>query len=78
MSEYVVVGLTGMRDPLTGELLNAVPLYVEVPENGEPPQIPTVDRKEFVREVGRKVKAMKAAKKENPADGADISGKSLP
>lgn len=29
MREFIPVGVTAMRDPMTGELLKEVPLYVE-------------------------------------------------
>lgn len=29
MREFIPVGVTAMRDPITGELLKEVPLYVE-------------------------------------------------
>ena len=29
MSKFIQVGLTAMRDPATGEMLESVPLYVE-------------------------------------------------
>lgn len=29
MSEFIQVGVTALRDPLTGEFLPSVPLYVE-------------------------------------------------
>lgn len=53
MSEFVQVGVTAMRDPKTGELLNQVPLYVEV-INGEEPELPEFDRMQFARDFMKK------------------------
>ena len=41
MSEYIQVGVTAMRDPITGDFLPSVPLYIraEDQENVEPPII---------------------------------------
>jgi hypothetical protein len=64
MSEFIPVGLTAMRDPVTGEPLEAVPLYVEVIDGKEPP-LPEIDRKAFARDICRKIRAQKALKKED-------------
>ena len=63
MSEFYQVGLTAMRDPKTGEILPAVPLYIEA-VNGELPELPEINRMDFAREIIRKVKAAKTAEKE--------------
>ena len=41
MSEYIQVGVTAMRDPITGDFLPSVPLYIraEDQEKVEPPII---------------------------------------
>lgn len=56
MSEFVQVGVTAMRDPRTGELLQQVPLYVEVID-GEEPDLPEFDRRQFARDFMKKFRA---------------------
>lgn len=58
MSKFIQVGLTAMRDPATGEPLEAVPLYVEV-NDGKVPELPEIDRKELAEELLRKFKAQR-------------------
>lgn len=59
MGKFVQVGLTAMRDPLTGELMEAVPLYVEVIDDREP-ELPEIDRKALAEELIRKFRAQRA------------------
>lgn len=33
MSNFIQIGVTALRDPATGELMPAVPLYIEAPED---------------------------------------------
>ena len=62
MSRFVQVGVTAMRDPVTGGFLPSVPLYVkeedagaiEAPGTGEP----------LMKELAEKIKAYKAAEKQ--------------
>lgn len=42
MSEFIQVGVTALRDPLTGEFLPSVPLYVECTDLEAGP-VPKVD-----------------------------------
>ena len=56
MSKFIPVGLTAMRDPMTGEPLEAVPLYVEVTD-GKEPELPEIDRKALAEELIRKFRA---------------------
>jgi len=63
VSEFIPVGVTAMRDPKTGELLSAVPLYVEVTDGNCPP-LPEIDRKMFARDMYRRFKEQKAMEKE--------------
>ena len=60
MSEFIQVGMTAMRDPLTGEPLEAVPLYVEVTDVKAPP-LPEIDRKALAKELIRKMRMQKPA-----------------
>ena len=56
--KVIPVGMTAMRDPMTGELLDAVPLYVEADyERTEP--LPEIDTKAILRDILPKVTAMK-------------------
>lgn len=32
MDQFIQVGVTALRDPITGEMLPAVPLYIKAPE----------------------------------------------
>lgn len=32
MAQFIQVGVTALRDPFTGEMLPAVPLYIKAPE----------------------------------------------
>ena len=59
MSKFIQVGLTAMRDPLTGEPLEAVPLYVEV-KDGQEPELPEIDRKALAEELIRKFREQRA------------------
>ena len=34
MAQFIQVGVTALRDPVTGEMLPAVPLYIQAPETG--------------------------------------------
>lgn len=56
MSEFIQVGVTAMRDPLTGEPLEQVPLYVEVVE-GQEMNLPEFDRKQFAMDFIKKFRA---------------------
>lgn len=47
-----------MRDPTTGEPLEAVPLYVEVMDE-KVPELPEIDRKDLAEELIRKFKAQR-------------------
>lgn len=42
MSEYVQVGVTALRDPVTGDFLPSVPLYVRA-EDQEKVEVPIFD-----------------------------------
>lgn len=39
MSGFIQVGQTAMRDPVTGEMLPAVPLYIAAEDAGKVPQV---------------------------------------
>lgn len=32
MAQFIQIGVTALRDPVTGEMLPAVPLYIQAPE----------------------------------------------
>ena len=55
MSRFIQVGVTAMRDPKTGEPLEAVPLYVEETVGGGPP-LPEIDLKAFTRDFMKKMR----------------------
>ncbi|MBQ1365096.1 MAG: hypothetical protein IIY60_04680 [Clostridia bacterium] len=63
MSHFVQVGVSAMRDPVTGKMLNSVPLYVECEHID---QMQTIDVKQMARDL---VKFMKKEAEEN-GDGA--------
>lgn len=52
MSRFIQVGVTAMRDPMTGEPLEAVPLYVDADGGGAP--LPEIRLDEFARIFMRK------------------------
>ena len=66
MSEFIPVGITAMRDPKTGELLEAVPLYVEARDAD---CMPLVEAEEFIRDIRQKIRE-KMEQKTKPADEA--------
>ena len=57
MSRFVQVGVTAMRDPMTGEPLEAVPLYVDTAGGGT--QLPEIRIDEFVRCFMKKFREQK-------------------
>lgn len=59
MSEFVQVGVSAMRDPVTGKMLDGVPLYVE---RQDLEKVPEVDMKQMARDL---VKFMKKEAEEN-------------
>lgn len=59
MSQFIQVGVTAMRDPLTGEPLEQVPLYVET---GNADQLPEVDVKQIARAFLKKFRAEQEVK----------------
>ena len=56
MSKFIQVGMTAMRDPLTGEPLEAVPLYVDVEGGGT---LPEINIRNVAEAFIRKMKAQK-------------------
>ena len=64
MSEFVQVGVKAMRDPLTGEMLDSVPLYVE---RQDLEKVPTVDIGQMARDVIRQMGAEKTEGNDNDA-----------
>ena len=62
MSEFIKVGVTAMRDPMTGELLESVPLYVRSTDAGD--QLPVIDTEAFAKEIIRKIRDQKIMEKE--------------
>jgi len=56
MSAFIQVGVTAMRDPMTGEPLQQVPLYVEA-EDGQDMPLPEFDRKQFAKDLLQKFRA---------------------
>lgn len=70
MSKYVQVGMTAMRDPVTGELLESVPLYVDT-EYEPAPVIPKEDMKLMARDLARHFRATVARMKKIDMEGND-------
>ena len=56
MSRFIQVGMTAMRDPMTGEPLEAVPLYVDTDGGGT---LPEINIKDVAEAFVRKMKAQK-------------------
>lgn len=55
MSEFIQVGVTALRDPITGEFLPAVPLYIERCDLEKGP-VPEPNLYSIGSELGRKFK----------------------
>ena len=55
MSRFIQVGVTAMRDPLTGEPMAAVPLYVDAEESGG--NLPEINTADVARAFMRKLRA---------------------
>lgn len=68
MSKYVQVGMTAMRDPVTGELLESVPLYVDT-EYEPAPVIPKEDMKMMARDLARQFREAVTKARNNDMEG---------
>ena len=68
MSKYVQVGMTAMRDPVTGELLESVPLYVDT-EYEPAPVIPKEDMKIMARDLARQFREAVTKARNNDMEG---------
>ena len=64
MGEFIPVGITAMRDPKTGELLEAVPLYVEA---RDAENLPMIDAGMFIQDIRKRIME-KTGQKTKPAD----------
>lgn len=53
MAEYLQIGVTAMRDPVTGKPLEAVPIYIKRSDAGK---TPAVDLKSFTAVMTEKMK----------------------
>lgn len=64
MCEFIQVGVTALRDPMTGDFLPAVPLYIEK-KDMDSGAVPEIDLYNIGKELGTKFKAyMDACRKE--------------
>ena len=63
MSRFIQVGVVAMRDPMTGEPLQAVPVYVdaEEAEQGLPGVNTTAIARAFIRKMKAQVEGTKTA-----------------
>ena len=62
MSRFILVGASAMRDPLTGEPLEEVPLYVDAEDGGRLPEINVKDvAQAFVRKMKAQAEETKTA-----------------
>ena len=68
MAEFVQVGVTAMRDPMTGDFLPAVPLYVESADLEKGP-VPKLDLSDIGRILAGK---MRDYRKECKKEGLTI------
>ena len=57
MSEYIQVGTAAMRDPLTGDFMQSVPLYIRKEDQGKV-EMPVFDDSLF-REMANKFRQYK-------------------
>lgn len=62
MSEFVQVGVSAMRDPATGQMLESVPLYVERKHVN---QVPLIDVKQMTRDLLKYMQSREAEVKDN-------------
>lgn len=51
MEKFVQVGICGLRDPMTGEVIDNEPLYIKVHEDGKMPQGFTAGEKEALNGI---------------------------
>lgn len=63
MSEFIQVGLTAIRDPITGEISQAVPLYIERKDEAAAGPL-AIDATAFAREIARKFRGQMAEARE--------------
>ena len=63
MSEYIQIGSTALRDPVTGDFLPAVPLYIRA-EDREACEAAVIDGDGLQKELAKKFAAYKRAEKE--------------
>lgn len=62
MSRFILVGASAMRDPLTGEPLEEVSLYVDADEGSRLPEINVKDAAQaFVRKMKAQAEETKTA-----------------
>lgn len=66
MSAYIQVGVTALRDPATGEMLPAVPLYIEAAEGETEAQ--------KVEELADGIKHLMALRMKQYVDGCRAQG----
>jgi len=67
MTKFIQIGVTAIRDPLTGEPLNAVPLYVEA---ADAEGLPEIDLRNLSRIVSKDLSEMKKSRQQvAAADG---------
>lgn len=64
MSKFVQVGVSAMRDPATGQMLESVPLYVE---RKHVDQVPLIDVKQMTRDLLKYMQSREAEVKGNDA-----------
>lgn len=63
MSEFIQIGSTALRDPVTGDFLPAVPLYIRA-EDREACEAAVIDGNVLQKELAKKFAAYKRAEKE--------------
>lgn len=64
MSKFVQVGMSAMRDPATGQMLESVPLYVECKHVD---QVPLIDVKQMTWDLLKYMQSREAEVKGNDA-----------
>ena len=62
MSEYIQIGSTALRDPVTGDFLPAVPLYIRA-EDREACEAAVIDGDALQKELAKKFAAYKEAER---------------
>ena len=68
MAKFIQIGVTAIRDPLTGDPLNAVPLYVEA---ADAEGLPEIDLRHLSRTISGDLSEIKKSRQQGQAADGD-------